>query len=246
MAEHWSIHIMGNNSSNTLDSNNIELPLKYVLLDNTVVRHILTPLSKYHYYNTYNRDYISPTVHSYAHMLLKNIYNLQINISELLKEVTGIVADLINSRTTKLKKLYTKIFHEIVYKSKILTSYKQSFNDFNQLVGNNQIMTELNLRQRYNSIIDYNYNSLANYLNEINASYYIYYYIYSPTNLVKLSRFNYYQIPINNLPDKNLYYNFNSELVDITNEEILTRTEQRGVISNNQQLSKGSIQEFSF
>ena len=228
---------------NILEEHNLELPLKYVWL---TIGHTLTPLSKYHYYDTYNRDYISPTVHSYAHMLLKNIHNLQMNISDLLKEVTSIVADLINSKTTRLKKLYTKIFHEIVYKSKILTSYKQSFDDFNQLVGNNQIMTVLNLRQRYNLINDYNYNSLANYLNEINASFYIYYYIYSPTILVKLSRFNYYQIPINNLPDKNLYYNTNIELVDITNEEILTRAQQQGIQSINEQLSKGSIREFSF
>ena len=40
------------------------------------------------------------------------------------------------------------------------------------------------------------YQNLANYLNLINANYFIYYYIFNKGNIIKLSRFNYYQLPI--------------------------------------------------
>jgi hypothetical protein len=202
-----------------LMANNVELPLKYIKLSHAVgLQDNLQPVSKYYYYDIHDRPYISPTIHSYAHMLLKTINELQKEISDIVDKINSIVGELVNNRTTQIGDLYLNLYTDIVFKNQLLRGYIQSFNEFNQLVSNNQIWENSNLRRGYTTKNTYQVETLATYLNEINANYYLYYYIYSPDNLVKLSRFNFYQIPINRPFRINYFDNINEELIDIKNE----------------------------
>jgi len=205
---------------NILIPNTVELPLKYINLSNLGgnPQNNLQPVSKYYYYDVNNRPYISPTIHSYAHMLLKNINDYQKEVSDLVDKVNSIVGEIVNARTSRIKNLYTDLYPEIVMKNQILDDYIQSFNEFNQLVSTNQYWQTSILRRGYSNKNIYQVNQLATSLNELNANYYLYYYIYSPQNLVKLSRFNYYQIPINRSAKIEYFTNDNEELVDIKNE----------------------------
>ena len=205
---------------NILMPNNVELPLKYIILSNQGVnqRDYLQPASKYYYYDIHNRPYISPTIYSYAHMLLKNINDYQKEVSDLVDKVNSIVGEIVNARTSRIKNLYINLYPEIVMKNQILDGYIQSFNEFNQLVSNNQYWQTSILRRGYSTKNIYQVNQLATSLNELNANYYLYYYIYSPENLVKLSKFNYYQIPIDRSSKIEYFINDNEELVDIKNE----------------------------
>ena len=202
-----------------LSQHNVELPLKYINLSQGANQiDNLQPASKYYYYDIHNRPYISPTIHSYAHMLLKNINDYQKEVYDLVDKVNSIVGEIVNARTSQIGKLYIELYGEIVFKNQLLDGYIQSFREFNQLVSNNEIWQTSILRAGYSTKNIYNVNQLATSLNEINANYYLYYYIYSPQNLVKLSRFNYYQIPISRPTKIEYFTNDNEELVDIKNE----------------------------
>ena len=54
--------------------------------------------------------------------------------------------------------------------------------------------------------------------NKINSNYFLYYYLFQPGNLVGLSRFNYYQIPVGE-PTKSFYYDDDvNELFDFSKD----------------------------
>jgi hypothetical protein len=240
----YTFHRLNNNN---LQSQNIEFPLKYILLSNQAGHGtILTGLSKYNYYDINNKVFISPTIHSYAHMLLKNIHFHQNRISDLIKQVNTIINELESGRSSRLKKLYTELYYSIVFNVKLLENYKKSFNDFKELVRDKEIWQSLSLSRNYNQINNYSFQSLANSLNKINASFYLYYYIFSPANLVKLSRFNYYQIPI----DKPVKYEYFSDLnvenlVNIYNELDPENPGFPTGVQNLQNLAKGFVNQFA-
>jgi len=194
-----------------LAARNCELPLKYIWLSDKFILNLvmyrseLTEESKYNYYNTYGREYISPTIHSYAHMLLKNIYYHQNKIFNFIQYINKTVKELESAKTTGLEKLYTKIYPELVFHSKLLLGFIKSFNDFKQSISNVTSWVNTIFDRNFNRISTYSSQTLARSLNEINSSYYLYYYIHNPKKIVKLSRFNYYQIPIDN-PEKYEYF----------------------------------------
>ncbi len=218
-----SHRIQNTKNPNILSADNLELPLKYVdLINGANAYDKLTEGLKYHYYNINGRDYISPTIHSYAHMLLDTIKKIQDELKPLVKRANNIITDLIASKTTGLKDLFTKIYYEIMFLSKRLSYFINSFADFTKLMDKNELWNDLDISKNktYKQIKNFNYTELARSLNKINSSYYLYYYIFTPDNLVKLSRFNYYQIPINN-PTGFEYYDGPApgQMIDIIKEQ---------------------------
>ena len=233
-------------NGNSLALNNIEFPLKYILLSNQAVAgYRLTELSKYHYYDIFQRPFISPTIHSYAHMLLKNIHFHQEEISKLINQVNTIINGLESGRSSELKELYTKTYYNIVFHVQYLDNFKKSFDDFKELVRDKEIWRETSFNRLYNDIKKYSYQSLATSLNKINASFYLYYYIFSPSDLVKLSRFNYYQIPIDK-PVKFEYFSGPTEnLVNIYNEMDPEDPGPPTAFNHLPNLNKGFINQFA-
>jgi hypothetical protein len=234
----------------SLAIDNIELPLNYVNLDGTAAtnnENDLTSGSKYQYYNINGRDYISPTIHSYAHMLLDTIKQLQDLLKPLVKRANNIITELIGSRTTGLKDLFTKIYYEIMFLSKKLSYFTNSFADFTKSMDKNELWNylEISKNKTYKRINNFNYTELARSLNKINSSYYLYYYIFTPDNLVKLSRFNYYQIPINS-PTGFEYYEgpAPSQMIDIDKDtDLVSATGSTLTILTDSE--KGLINQFS-
>jgi hypothetical protein len=79
-----------------------------------------------------------------------------------------------------LKELYTLYYPSVVNYCRLIT----------KLLDNSDIDINSNTINKI-------YNELADGLNCINANYYIYYYLFSPGKIIKLSRFNFYQIDSN-------------------------------------------------
>lgn len=235
-------------NGDNLTNNNLEFPLKYILLSNQAgVGNALSPLSKYNYYDINQRPFISPTIHSYAHMLLKKIYYYQQEISKLIIQVNIITAELENGRSSDLRSLFIHIYYSIVLNVKILESFIKSFNDFKESVRDKEIWRDLRFNSLYNDIKNYSFQSLANSLNKINASFYLYYYIFSPTNMVKLSKFNYYQIPIDKPVKYEYFYDHNNQdLVNIYNEENPPNPGGIIPVNNFQNLTKGFMNDFAY
>jgi hypothetical protein len=199
-----------------------------------------------HYYDIFQRPFISPTIHSYAHMLLKNIHFHQEEISKLINQVNTIINGLESGRSSELKELYTKTYYNIVFHVQYLDNFKKSFDDFKELVRDKEIWRETSFNRLYNDIKKYSYQSLATSLNKINASFYLYYYIFSPSDLVKLSRFNYYQIPIDK-PVKFEYFSDpgNENLVNIYNESDPGNPGLQTGVQNLPNLAKGFGNQFA-
>ena len=86
----------------------------------------------------------------------------------------------------------------------------------------------------------YNLKELIKNLNSINSNYYLYYYIYTPSQLIKLSRFNYWQIPESAVPDNYQYWD------DETTELKFELTPEIGIIESNiPKTSKGLLNFYS-
>ena len=134
-------------------------------------RHIV---DKVYFYNTYKDKYIMPTNENFNYTLNKLNYYVNEYTKLKLNEIKKIISGILRT-TQNLGQIFIKYYPEILYNCKIVET-------------NNFYMKE------DNNIFDYQ--QLANYLNLINANYFIYYYIFDNNNITKLSRFNYYQLPI--------------------------------------------------
>lgn len=196
-----------------LGPNQLPIILNYLFLDNSTVGAVLTLQSKYTYYNINGFELRIPTHNAYANSLLIKINYYQTKIEELIKTSKLIVEKMINGKTTDLPKLYLEIYPEIVLYSNILNELIDSFNNLKVHYKQNKLFNEL-IKDYENPINIYKYKILADGLNKINSNYYIYYYLYQPGNLISLSRFNYYQIPIE-FPTKSFYYQGTNDLVNI-------------------------------
>jgi hypothetical protein len=192
----------------SLGPNQLPIILNYLFLNIT-----LTPKSKYTYYNITGKELIIPTHNAYANSLLIKINHYQTEIEKLIKTSNVIIDKMINGTTSDLPKLYLEIYPEIVLYSNILSELIDSFNSLKEHYKKDELFNLL-IKNYTSSINNYNYKELAKGLNRINSNYYIYYYLYQPGNLIKLSRFNYYQIPIE-FPTKSFYYNGTDDLVNI-------------------------------
>jgi hypothetical protein len=208
--------------------------LNYLILSNeaqsnvrgNMIDNILTSNSKYTYYNIEDRELRIPTHNAYANALLKKILHYQNQINNLIKKsslvsVENIIQEMIKGTTTQLSKLYLEIYPTLVLYSNILDGLKESWDDLTKHYKKDATFNNLEPNQLINGkpINNYDYIKLARALNKINSNYYIYYYLYQPGKLMGLSRFNYYQIPVE-YPTKSFYYDGNAvlaqNLVDIS------------------------------
>ena len=160
-----------------------------------------------------------PNFYFYFYMLLTNIYNNQINIYNNIKEIEDIIYRVFNINSQELKKIYTDKYYYILILCKTLDTHinllKQFYDmyyDYDDLFNQRDI--DIFKKHKYN-ISNFNYIELAKYLNKINSYYYIYIYIYHPEK--KIPYFNYYQLPIDNRPNKYKY--FSAELESKTDAD---------------------------
>jgi Leucine-rich repeat (LRR) protein len=117
---------------------------------------------------------------------------------------------------TQLEELYTTRIFLLDKYCKILNNFINSLKNFNSHYKDNKLLPD------YNDPKEFYINDLIKLLNKINSNYYLYYYLFSPNNLVKLSKFNYYQIPVSNKTGS-LYFSNNSDtLINIIKEEDIT------------------------
>jgi hypothetical protein len=223
-------------ATDSLGPYQLPLLLNYLMLTNGAGNgNTLTPNSKYYYYCITGREFRIPTHIAYANMLLDRIYHHQLEILRRIKRSNGdpecveiIIENMTRGKTDNLAKLYVEKYPEIVTHSNMLSDLIESFNELKTHYSKDAEFNGLNPMTLNKTIGTYDYVKLARGLNKINSNYYLYYYIYQPGKIIGLSRFNYYQIPIDS-STKSLYYlgaslgpglgSAPSNLVDIINGE---------------------------
>lgn len=205
---------------NKIGNGQLPFILNYLKLDNSKN---LLPENKYYYYNISDQEFRIPTHNAYVNALIIKIKYYQTKINELIKKnksvsVKNIVQEMITGKTNKLNKLYVKIYPKLALYSNILLEFINLYSDTIKHYYKDNDFNELNpIKLIDKPIENYDYIKLARGLNKINSNYYIYYYLYQPGKLVGLSRFNYYQIPVN-FPTKYFYYNGDSKVAgDLVN-----------------------------
>ena len=245
-----------------LNNNIYPIPLNFISLnpDDNHQTIYNTPLN-YYYYDITNRDtslpyrdIILPDIYSYFALICKRIRYYQNKIIELNISTERIIKDLINGNVSQLKELYTIIYPQIVTYSKIIDNFNNSYSEFEKNKKIKLLWDKSDFKKLYKTSNNFDYTILASNLNNINSKYYLYYYIYSPNKLIKLSRFNYYQIPLPlDNATKYLYYSdSNSKIINIGSDNTNnTRLLLLSVIGSpsetivNDKLNSGFINEFS-
>lgn len=180
-----------------------QIPLPF---DNVIISiGNLSNRQKFKFYNVLNRNIVNPSVHSYFLLVVKRIQLYQKKIFELLKSVNINIGELVTGKTTNLGSLITQLYPKVVSYCKIINSYIESYERINGDYGSRDFWKNSELRKTLTSPENYAYTDLAKNINTINANFFLYYYVLSPDKLVRLSKFNYYQIPITS-PSKYLFY----------------------------------------
>jgi hypothetical protein len=154
--------------------------------------------------NIYSIIPLQPSSKMYLIHMIGKISESQQSIETDINSISTGVSDLLTKGdSSKLKDIYTKWYQNIANKSKIVSFYKELYTSF----INNMKPTykDDNSRLVKIQINQFDYNELAEKLNKLNSNYYLYYYLFSPHKLIQLSRFNYYQIDIEN-PSNYKYY----------------------------------------
>ena len=226
--------------------NQIPLPLNFLILNTPLDNNDL--INKDRYYNIRDRLSSIPLTDSYHRMIIYKIIYYNNKITELKNQITPIIFDLMNGKTRELSKLYTNIYYNILFYSKLIETI---YLDIKDELESNPIF------DTYKEEIKYNVLNLARALNKINSNYYIYYYLFTPSKLIKLNKLNYFKIPTDRTSDKYLYYNYpNSELINITDDnEVIRKPIMNDTISayriNAQSeiikdLSKGLVNDFHY
>jgi hypothetical protein len=154
--------------------------------------------------NIYNIIPLQPSSEMYLIHMIGKISETQQSIETNINRIsTGISNLLINGDSSKLKDIYTNWYRTIANESKIVSFYKELYTSFinnmePKYKDDNSRLVKIQINQ-------FDYNELAEKLNKLNSNYYLYYYLFSPHKLIQLSRFNYYQIDIEN-PANYKYY----------------------------------------
>jgi len=238
---------------NTL--NQQQLLLNFISLDPTR-RVVLSDELKNLYYDIGNDSIILPDIISYFYLLYRRIEHYYDEIKKLNNKIEIITNNLIKGNVKDLHKLYTTLYPQIVTYSRLIDNFNNSYTEFEKQIERNnnrkRIWDNLAFKNSYKKLNNFNYKELAKNLNNINSKYYLYYYIYSPTKLVKLSRFNYYQIPETDA-SKYIYYsdNHNDDIINIEidqndgNDLLLTDNTGIATIVNEDLAKIGLINDFS-
>jgi hypothetical protein len=200
-------HVINSRTNNLMDGN-IPLPLNYIINEENDgrVHHVIDPNNKtifYNYYMCINKCYIAPTYKLYCYTILKNINYFQNKINDYLIKINNIILLLNKGDIKNIYKIYTEYYFAIIIITNIIHKYIISLNT---VIKNHNKIKDDKYYKIYNNNCIYNYALLAKDLNYINALIYIYTYLFNKNKIIKLSRFNYYQLPENNNTFKYLYY----------------------------------------
>ena len=209
-------------NSSSLDDDQVPLAFNNVIL----ITNNLTLAQKFQYYNAANRKIVNPSIHSYFVLVVKRIQLYQKKIFQLLKTINGYVDELVKGKTTNLGSLITILYPQLVSYCKIIDSYKSSYDLIGQNYSDNEFWKSSDLRKIFRTPETYPYLDLAKNINTINSSFYTYYYVFSPDKLIKLSKFNFYQIPTTS-SNKYLLYTGTNDLNVFTSAEHLHRLIQK-------------------
>ena len=201
-----------NDGENKLDARQLPFLMNYIKLG---AGNELNMNGKLDYYDIKYVDikYRPPTWFGYFMMLIKNIQSTQNVISELVIKSNNIINGFLNNTKYDLKTLFLEYYPKILANCKILDNAIESYNEFKNQHETNPIWRQITLNRDFQTPSKYKVYELAKSLNKINSYYYLYYYLFSPSKLIKLSRFNYYQIPIDK-PSRYYYYSTNVDTTD--------------------------------
>lgn len=150
--------------------------------------------------------------------LIKRISTTQQDIKDNATSLNRGIGKLLNSGdSSNLSRVYTLWYPVIVHKSKFVSFYRELYTNLPKKWDTST--KKANEKLIVKQINQLNYKDLADKLNKINSNYYLYYYLFSKEKLLKLSRFNYYQLEIEN-PDNIVYYNAANQLAKIEEDDM--------------------------
>jgi hypothetical protein len=199
-----------------IDNNMLPLPLNYLHLDNTVFGQVLSDNDKNTYYSLIDNMYRMPSYQSYCMTLIIRIRQIQMEIVDKLQSNKKIIDQIKKGETHNIKRIYSDIYPKLVTFCRIIEYFK---NEMTTLNSETIDKTTRQLLNKYKKINTFDYNSMATMLNGINSNYYLYYYLFSPEKLLKLSKFNYYMLPIYKASSYLFYNNDTSDNVNIIEED---------------------------
>ena len=232
-------------NSDKLEQSNLPLPFNNVIIK---TNDQFPYIAKHTYYNINNRDLIIPSIYSYYLHIINKIkyYQEKLNIS--INEANDHIENMSKGKTGKIERLFTDLYPQIVAYCRIINLFTESYRKFMTKYSSEEIWTNSGIEFNFTPST-YNYIELAQKINIINANYFIYYYIFSPNKIVKLSKFNYFQIPVNtntSTPDKYLYYSVSNSANSGNpfTEKSLSNPNPQETLINTTNISKGFINDF--
>lgn len=205
--------------------------------------------AKYHYYDIEGRPLILPAADEHANLLWAKVTKYRNEIKKSLDNIDRIIAELLGGKTTKLKEVFVDHYPSLITLCKLLDGTIESLEQLDILNKSKDIESN-NLDPIIRACKKYNYTELAKSLNKINSTFYLYFYLFSRDKLIRLSRFNYYQLPLEN-PSEFFYYNsdIENEFMYIINETYppnVSGAVNHPESTNHESSIKGIINQFSF
>ena len=171
------------------------------------------------FYNIWDRPMILPTTIDYFIFLYNKIKYYQEIIKKEYTKIEKDIKQFITGKPNDSKDTYSKNYFNIIILSKIINNYYKSYKEVETVLlkFSNDF---LNIREWLEKIpeikvnngkleldeIPIYYDQIAEKLNKINSSYYLYHYIFQNGDNIKLEKFNYFQLPIENEANKYLYF----------------------------------------
>lgn len=188
----------------------IPMPLNFIRVSNATKNNWNNNINAKILFNNLdnNTELRIPTIHSYLIMLLNRNSYYQNELNKILKinddNINDTIIKLLNGEVVNLTKLYTQHYPRICNYSFIINETYSLLNEFINYYKDkdNEYFDILydNHKDKIENQI-YEHKRLAELLNKININYYLFYYLYKPENIIKLSRFNYYLLGVNkNIP----------------------------------------------
>ena len=219
-------------TNTNIDANMLPLLLNYIRLDPSNNSDVLSDNDKENYYSLINDIYRMPSYQSYCMSIIIKIQQYQKEIVNKLKVNKTIIDMIKKGKTQHIKHIYNNIYPSLVTLCRIIEYFK---NELVNLTISNIDNATKNLLIKYKKINTFDYNLLALQLNGINSNYYLYYYLFSPEKLLKLSKFNYYMLPTFQSSSYVFYDDINSNNVNIIEEDnnFPTGKNQTNITDNN-------------
>ena len=231
------------NTNNLLDRGNVPLSLQYInaniktfnsathgFAESTDPNHDYDYNEYVDFYNLWDKQIIIPTIFSYFIFIYNKIKYYQQQIKELFNKINKLIRDLITGNNTDSNNAYIDHYFTIIMYSKIINNYYKSYIELQKMPFykdaqftkwiQNFPLNERNSNTNKLLDIPIPIDKLAEILNKINSSYYIYHYIYQQGKKIKLDKFNYYQLPLEYKANKFLYYSLlNGTMFNVYDED---------------------------